>query len=199
MMHGCCGCPSRPAAYDPPDSRPRRSLSMQITALPGSGYRLQTEFWAPQSIDQVFGFFSDAFNLQELTPPFLNFRVLTPAPIAMQVGTVIDYQIQLHRIPIRWKTLISAWEPQSRFVDEQVRGPYRHWHHEHTFEVRNGGTLIRDVVHYGVPGTGIPGGSLIHNWLVKPDLQTIFQYRTARMQARFGGHDVELGDVTPRG
>jgi ligand-binding SRPBCC domain-containing protein len=103
----------------------------------------------------------------------------------MHVGTTIDYQIRLHGIPIGWKSLISAWEPPFRFVDEQVRGPYKFWHHEHTFEVRDGGTLIRDDVHYGVPG-----GWLAHTLLVCRDLAAIFQYRAEKMQAQFGGHEV---------
>lgn len=158
---------------------------MTITPCSSGGYQLLTEFWTPRPLDEVFPFFADAFNLQILTPEFLNFRVVTPAPIDMHVGTTIDYQIRLHGIPIGWKSLISAWEPPFRFVDEQVRGPYKFWHHEHTFEVREGGTLIRDDVHYGVPG-----GWLAHTLLVRRDLAAIFQYRAEKMQAQFGGHEV---------
>jgi ligand-binding SRPBCC domain-containing protein len=158
---------------------------MTITPCSSGGYQLLTEFWTPRPLDEVFPFFADAFNLQILTPEFLNFRVVTPAPIEMHVGTTIDYQIRLHGIPIGWKSLISAWEPPFRFVDEQVRGPYKFWHHEHTFEVRDGGTLIRDDVHYGVPG-----GWLAHTLLVRRDLAAIFKYRSEKMQAQFGGSEV---------
>ena len=159
---------------------------MTITPCSSGGYQLLTEFWTPRPLDEVFPFFADAFNLQILTPEFLNFRVVTPAPIDMHVGTTIDYQIRLHGIPIGWKSLISAWEPPFRFVDEQVRGPYKFWHHEHTFEVRDGGTLIRDDVHYGVPG-----GWLAHTLLVRRDLAAIFKYRSEKMQTQFGGNEVE--------
>jgi len=158
---------------------------MTITPCSSGGYHLLTEFWTPRPLAEVFPFFADAFNLQILTPEFLNFRVVTPAPIDMHVGTTIDYQIRLHGIPIGWKSLISAWEPPFRFVDEQVRGPYKFWHHEHTFEVRDGGTLIRDDVHYGVPG-----GWLAHTLLVRRDLAAIFQYRAEKMRAQFGGNEV---------
>lgn len=155
---------------------------MTITSCDSGSYRLSTEFWTPRPLGEVFPFFADAHNLQVLTPAFLNFRVLTPAPIMMRVGTTIDYQIRLHGLPIRWKSLISAWEPPFRFVDEQVRGPYKFWHHEHTFEEIDGGTVIRDIVHYGVPG-----GGLIHALLVRRDLTAIFQYRADQMLAQFGG------------
>lgn len=163
---------------------------MTITPCTSGGYRLLTEFWTPRPLDEVFPFFADAYNLQILTPEFLNFRVLTPAPIEMHVGTTIDYQIRLHGVPIGWKSLISAWDPPSRFVDEQVRGPYKFWHHEHTFEVRDGGTLIRDDVHYGVPG-----GWLAHALLVRRDLTAIFRYRNQKMHAQFGGSEIGAGSV----
>lgn len=158
---------------------------MQIIRSPHTGYVLTTEFWTPRPLRDVFPFFADANNLQVLTPAFLNFQVLTPSPITMNIGTIIDYQIRLHGWPIRWKTLISAWDPPWRFVDELVHGPYRFWHHEHTFEERQGGTLIRDVVHYGVPG-----GALAHELFVRPDLQRIFRYRTEQMANQFSGTEV---------
>lgn len=150
-------------------------------------WQLTAEFWTPRPLAEVFGFFADAHNLQELTPPFLHFQVLTPSPIPMGVGTTIDYRLKMHGFPMRWRSLISAWEPPFRFVDEQVRGPYTFWHHEHTFAEQGGGTLIRDIVEYGVPG-----GWLINTLLVRRDLQNIFRYRTEQMQRRFAGHSVEV-------
>jgi ligand-binding SRPBCC domain-containing protein len=150
-------------------------------------YQLTTEFWTPCSLTEVFDFFADAQNLQELTPGFLHFRVLTPAPIPMQVGTQIDYRIRMHGIPMKWRSLISAWEPPFRFVDEQVTGPYSFWHHEHVFSETHGGTLIRDVVDYGVPG-----GWLIHKLFVRRDLEAIFRFRTEKMQERFGHRETGL-------
>lgn len=148
-------------------------------------WQLRAEFWTPRPRNEVFEFFANAHNLEELTPPFLNFQVLTPSPIPMQVGTTIDYQLRIHGLPIRWRSLISAWQPPYRFVDEQVRGPYTLWHHEHTFEERDTGTLIRDVVNYSVPG-----GWIINTLFVQRDLEKIFDYRRKQMQQRFGGRSV---------
>ncbi len=147
---------------------------------PGA-FQLKAEFWTPRPLAEVFEFFADACNLQELTPPFLHFEVVTPSPIPMHVGTTIDYRLRMHGLPMKWRSLISAWEPPYRFVDEQVRGPYAFWNHEHTFEEQHGGTLIRDVVDYGVPG-----GWLVHSLLVRRDLTAIFRYRTQQMEQLFG-------------
>ena len=148
-------------------------------------YQLTTEFWTPRPLSEVFEFFAEAHNLQELTPTFLQFEVLTPGPTPMGVGTILDYRLRMHGLPMLWKSLISAWEPPFRFVDEQVRGPYTFWHHEHTFEPQGGGTLIRDIVDYGVPG-----GWLVNTLFVQRDLRHIFRYRTEQIQRRFGGHEI---------
>lgn len=137
--------------------------------------------WVPLSRNEVFDFFADAFNLEAITPPWLSFSVKTPAPIVMSTGTLIDYRLRLHGIPITWQTLISVWEPPFRFVDQQLRGPYRVWHHEHTFEEQDGGTLVRDTVDYAVPG-----GAFIHWLLVRRDVSRIFDYRTQQLKAYFG-------------
>lgn len=147
----------------------------------GAGYVLTAEQWLPRPLSEVFEFFSDAHNLQKLTPGNLNFQVISDSPIEMRVGTLIDYRLRLRGLPLRWRSLISVWEPPYRFVDEQVQGPYRHWHHEHMFEPEAEGTICRDRVHYTVPG-----GGLIHRWLVQPDLQRIFQFRRAALQQQFG-------------
>ena len=148
---------------------------MSLTILKnqqGPGWVLETELWIPRRRDQVFSLFADAFQLEAITPPWLHFHVITPRPITMQAGTRIDYRLRLHGIPIGWQSVISAWEPPFRFVDEQVRGPYRLWHHEHTFEERDGGTLCRDRVEYDVPG-----GWLVNRFFVARDVKRIFQYR----------------------
>jgi ligand-binding SRPBCC domain-containing protein len=125
--------------------------------------------------EQTFELFADAFNLEALTPPLLRFRVLTPAPIELGVGTLIEYQLRLHGLPVRWLTRIEAWEPPRRFIDSQVRGPYELWHHTHEFEPDGDGTLIRDRVRYRI-GFGRLG-ELAHRAFVRRDLERIFDYR----------------------
>lgn len=135
-------------------------------------FTLRDEVWLPREITEVFGFFSDAYRLQEITPGWLHFHVQTPRPIEMKPGTLIDYRLRLHGIPIGWRTEISDWEPPFRFVDQQLSGPYRLWRHTHLFEERDGGTLMRDHVDYSVPG-----GAIVHRLLVKNDLLRIFRFR----------------------
>jgi ligand-binding SRPBCC domain-containing protein len=154
----------------------------RIQASPNGGFRLEATQFLPQPRDRVFSFFSDALELEKLTPPWLKFSVLTPLPIPIAAGTVIDYRLKLHGIPIRWQSLISSWEPPSRFVDRQVRGPYRRWNHEHTFESVDGGTLCRDIVDYDVIG-----GRLVHALFVRPELLKIFAFRHEKLSALFGG------------
>src|SRR3954449_4385882 len=84
------------------------------------------------SIDKAFAFYADARNLERITPPWLGFEVTTPGAIEMRQGTLIEYRLKLHRVPVRWRTRIEAWEPPHRFVDTQLSGPYSHWHHTHT-------------------------------------------------------------------
>ena len=136
------------------------------------GYQLKAETLVPRPRSEVFAFFSDAFQLENLTPPFLKFSVLTPKPIEMKPGILIDYQLKVRGIPMRWQSRISVWEPENRFVDEQIKGPYKYWHHEHLFEDHEEGTRIIDLVQYDVPL-----GFLVHPVFVKPDLQKIFGYR----------------------
>jgi ligand-binding SRPBCC domain-containing protein len=142
----------------------------------------KTELWLPLPPEKVFPFFADAFNLEAITPPWLNFNVLTPRPIPMREGTLIDYRLRVRGLPLRWRTRISAWQPPHRFVDEQLRGPYRQWIHTHTFEVRDGGTLCRDIVQYAVLFDYI-----VHPLFVRRDVEKIFTFRQAALRARFGG------------
>jgi ligand-binding SRPBCC domain-containing protein len=136
------------------------------------GYLLEALTKLARPVDQVFDFFANAHNLQELTPPFLRFEILTPDPIILRQGTIIDYRLRLRGIPVRWRSEISAWEPPHRFVDTQLRGPYRWWVHEHRFEAAASGTLMTDRVEYNVLG-----GALVNSLLVEPDLRRIWAYR----------------------
>lgn len=147
-------------------------------------WELRTRIRLPRPRSEVFAFFSDAANLQALTPPWLHFRILTAQPIAMRQGALIDYRIRLRGLPIGWKTEITAWEPPHRFVDEQLRGPYRLWIHEHSFEEIEGGTLAGDFVRYAVPGG--PLSVLVNRLVVARDLRTVFRHRHRRLQELFG-------------
>ena len=154
--------------------------TLEITRDPKKGYRLNAVQWFDLPLEQVFSFFSDAMELERITPEFLHFKVLTPGPIDIQQGTLIDYRLKLHGIPIKWRTEICDWEAPFRFVDQQLKGPYKRWHHEHVFEEIDGKTKVSDNVHY------IPrGGSLIHKFLVKPDLEKIFRFRQDRLREIF--------------
>ena len=128
---------------------------------------------APRS--EVFRFFSNAFNLERLTPPFLNFKILTPAPIDVQTDTIIEYRIKLFGVPMNWRTRILDFEPEGSFVDSQERGPYTLWHHTHTFEETDQGTLMKDIVRYRLP-LG-PLGLIAHALFVRRTLRRIFSYR----------------------
>ncbi len=148
-------------------------------------YHLTTWQWLPRGQDEVFAFFADAFNLERITPPFLRFRVLTPPPIAMARGALIDYRLRLHGVPVSWRTEIAAWEPPRMFIDSQVRGPYAEWVHTHTFEPQDGGTMVRDAVQYRLIGPDIATRA-IHGLLVGPDTTRIFEYRHTAMEGAFG-------------
>jgi ligand-binding SRPBCC domain-containing protein len=144
-------------------------------------YTFSTELWLPNARADVFRFFSEARNLEAITPPWLDFEVLTPAPLEIRAGTLIDYRIRIHGIPIRWRTEISEWDPPHRFVDVQLRGPYTLWHHTHTFEARDGGTQCADHVRYCPRG-----GALMNRLFVRRDVERIFAYRGKRLLAMFG-------------
>jgi ligand-binding SRPBCC domain-containing protein len=139
-----------------------------------------TELWLPAHREKVFSFFADAQNLEIITPSWLNFHVLTPAPILIRTGTRIDYRLKIHGIPARWQSEITVWEPPVCFIDAQRRGPYRTWIHIHTFEEHNGGTLAKDRVHYAVPG-----GRFMDWLLVRRDVERIFEYRNQKLKALF--------------
>jgi ligand-binding SRPBCC domain-containing protein len=146
-----------------------------------SEFKFNAELRLPRSRQEIFPFFSEARNLEKITPPWLKFEVLTPAPIVMRPGTLIDYRIKIHGVSIRWQTEIIEWNPPHRFVDVQLTGPYTLWHHAHTFTEQDGETLCRDDVRYR------PRGGALTNWLfVRRDVERIFQYRQQRLLAIFG-------------
>jgi ligand-binding SRPBCC domain-containing protein len=146
-------------------------------------HRLEWSQVIPRQREEVFGFFAEAGNLEKLTPAFLHFRILTPLPIHITQGTLIDYRLRLFGIPFRWQTRIETFDPPKCFSDTQIVGPYRHWHHLHEFYEIPGGTRVVDRVVYELP-LG-PCGVLTHTLVVRRLLDRIFAYRGARLRALF--------------
>lgn len=126
-------------------------------------------------LERVFDFFSKPENLAEITPSKLGFNILTPSPILMKKGTLIDYTIRLVGFRVRWRTLITFYDPPKKFIDEQIKGPYSFWHHTHTFKAINGGVEMKDIVRYVIPFGVL--GRLLHFLWIKNDLKKIFDYR----------------------
>lgn len=142
-------------------------------------YMLRSTVELDRGLEEVFAFFADASNLEAITPPELKFRILTPLPIEMATGILIDYRLSLFGVPFSWRTEISVWEPGERFVDRQLSGPYRLWEHEHRFEALGPArTRVADVVQYELPFG--PLGRLAHP-LVRRKLDHIFSHRERRV------------------
>lgn len=158
-------------------------------------HRLTREQLVAAKLDAVFEFFALAHNLERITPPWLSFEILTPGTVEMRVGTVIDYRLRLHGLPLRWRSQIDLWEPQRAFVDRQLTGPYRLWHHRHEFEPRGSATLVRDIVHYALP-FGLLGEIALP--VVRRDLERIFDYRRTATEDLVGGTGAGLGAVIDR-
>ena len=143
-------------------------------------FELREETFVNRPLGDVFEFFSRPENLELLTPPWLRFRIVTPLPIELRQGTTIDYRLRLRGLPLRWRSLIPVWEPPHRFVDEQLKGPYRTWVHEHRFTSEEGGTRVLDHVRYD-----LLCGRIVQPIFVRRDLQRIFAYRTEALQRHF--------------
>jgi ligand-binding SRPBCC domain-containing protein len=137
----------------------------------GELLELRSDVVAPVPLDVAFAFFADAWNLERITPPWLNFRIRTARPLTMREGAVLEYRLRLHGLPIPWRTRIDVWEPGVRFVDRQVLGPYHWWRHEHRFEAVAGGTRVVDHVEY------LPRAAWLSRRWVQRDVERIFAYR----------------------
>ena len=147
-------------------------------------YKLETEQIISKNIDEVFDFFSRPENLSIITPPKMNFKILTPSPITMKEGALIDYTVNVLLFPIRWRTLITKYSSPDIFIDEQLKGPYSMWHHTHTFEkINDNETLIKDVVLYGVPFGFL--GRIIHFLYIRRNLNEIFSFRRIKIEEIF--------------
>lgn len=146
--------------------------------------RLEREQIIRRPLPEVFEFFSRAENLERITPPWLRFRLLSRGRVEMHPGALIDYRLRLHGIPIRWTSLIEDWEHDQRFVDQQVRGPYKFWRHEHVFSEVDGGTRVQDRVNYALPLGRL--GELAGLPLVRRDVTRIFDYRRGAVERLLG-------------
>lgn len=148
-------------------------------------YTLKRQQYIQRPIQEVFGFFSKPENLAVITPSELGFRILTPSPVPMHTGSLIDYTIKVIGFRVRWRTLIAHFNPPYSFVDVQTRGPFAYWRHTHSFEKAEGGTMMTDEVRYALP-FGL-FGALVHNLFVKRQLENIFGYRARILSDRFPG------------
>jgi ligand-binding SRPBCC domain-containing protein len=138
-------------------------------------HRLEREQVLRRSLHDVFEFFAQARNLERITPDWLRFEVRTPGQIQMGEGTLIEYRLRVHRVPLRWVSRIELWEEDRCFVDRQIRGPYRLWHHRHEFSAVPAGTRVRDRVDYALALGAV--GELAHPLFVRRDLERIFDHR----------------------
>lgn len=151
-------------------------------------FQYEHQQWFALPVPQVFSFFECPENLRLVTPPSLDFRQLTPAPVAMREGAVIDYTIRRFGIRLRWRTLITVYQQPAIFVDEQITGPYSYWRHEHRFEAEEGGTHMQDRIVYALPNY-LPNtlARLIERYVVRPQLEKIFSHREERFASLLSG------------
>jgi hypothetical protein len=150
----------------------------------GDHWRLCCTQWVPRPVASVFPFFASAHNLEQLTPAFLHFRIRRAPEASLYAGALIDYRLRLHGVPVWWRTRIDEWTPGQRFVDRQISGPFRQWHHLHEFRTDGSGTLITDTVNFDVYCRW-----LLHTpalgW-IESDLRSIFEYRRRQVAEVFG-------------
>lgn len=151
--------------------------------------------WIPGELTAVFRFFEDPMNLARITPPWLGFEVRSMSTPGIQEGTTITYRVRWLGIPMRWVSLIAAWEPPYRFADTALVSPYAYWHHEHTFEATARGVLMRDHVTYRMPFGVL--GSLAHALLVRRQLEGIFDYRARVVADLYSGGNILTEPPTP--
>lgn len=142
-------------------------------------FKLERSQTVPYSIKEVFSFFEKPENLASITPSNINFKILTPSPVHMKEGALIDYVLSVRGLPLRWTTLITHYDPPFQFQDVQIKGPYSFWHHTHLFEETSQGTLCKDIVLYSLP-FGILG-EWLHSLFIRKDLDTIFKFRSEKI------------------
>jgi ligand-binding SRPBCC domain-containing protein len=146
-------------------------------------YTFYKEQFVPSDMDTVFEFFSKPENLEKITPSAMGFNIITPTPIVMKEGAIIDYTVKILGVPVRWRTMITTYKENEYFVDEQLKGPYSYWHHKHTFKEVDGGILIIDEITYALPIQAFR--EIVHPVLIKPQLNQIFNFRFQTIQDKF--------------
>ena len=151
-------------------------------------FELKKQQFVPRPLPEVFPFFERPENLAAITPPWLGFRIVTPFPIQMMEGTVIEYSIRVMGVRTQWKSRISTYTPPRAFADEQLEGPYAFWHHVHRFAEVSGGTLIVDEVRYALPFGLL--GICLHSLVVQNQLRKIFNHRAQVIARMFGDADL---------
>lgn len=134
-----------------------------------------TKQYLPHSLSKVFSFYSEAKNLEKITPPLLQFHVENMSTNEIQKDTVIRYRLKIHGVPLRWQTLITDWQPNKQFIDVQKKGPYQLWHHTHQFESLGPGTLMTDTVKYKIPMMWF--GRILDPLWIRRDVESIFDFR----------------------
>ncbi len=154
-------------------------------------YIFETSHWVPYPVADVFEFFKAAENLEKITPPWLNFKILKTSTPDIEEGTLIDYRLKLYGVPMYWKTEITSWQPPYQFSDSQLKGPYSKWVHTHRFEAKDGGTLMSDRVEYRVPGWIF--GSIAHKFFIRNNVEQIFAYRLEQIEKFFPTEKTEIG------
>jgi ligand-binding SRPBCC domain-containing protein len=164
---------------EPLKTKPAVTIDRQSTL-----YRLSCTQRVVEPIERVFPFFSEARNLERLTPAFLRFQILASSHEVLQAGSLIDYRLRLHGVPVRWRTRIEEWAPPLRFVDVQIRGPFRYWQHLHEFVQDEGGTLVKDTVDFDVYCQRLYQTPLL-GW-IDTDLRRIFEFRRSVIGSVFG-------------
>ena len=144
---------------------------------------VEAEQWIKRPIGEVFEFFSDARNLERITPDFLKFKVLSMSTPVIGPGTIITYKLRVRGVPISWKSRIDGWNPPHGFSDTQILGPYKKWLHVHDFYEKDGGTVLWDRVEYKLHLA--PLMRLPFMGFVARDIKAIFEYRQKVIQDLF--------------
>lgn len=157
----------------------KEALESTVDSLEPFEKKVIFEQWVPQRVEDLFPYYEDEKNLEELTPDWLNFKVLNKSTEKIQQGTIINYQIKLYGLPMTWQTEIEAFEKNKFFIDNQLKGPYAKWHHTHDFIPLGQGTIIRDEIRYKVPMSAI--GKLVAGLKVDSDVQKIFKFRSEKI------------------